>query len=91
MAVFAVVVVGAIVFIRYSEKKEEIPVAVETDITTESVDGAKQAENTIVVPEEAMEKDAYPEVNNLIKQYYQALVDGDMDTIKSIKSHSQKD
>ena len=40
------------------------------------------------MPEEALEKDAYPEVNNLIKQYYQALVDGDMETIRNIKNYT---
>ena len=38
-----------------------------------------------------MEKDAYPEVNSLVKQYYQALVDGDMETINSIKNFTDEE
>lgn len=79
-AVFAILIVGAIIFISVSEKKAEIPATVEVETD------AQNQEEVITVPEETLEKDAYPEVNSLIKQYYQALVDGDMETIRSIKS-----
>ena len=78
IAVFLLIIIGALAVITFSEKKEEIVATTEAEVA---------AEEEIVVPEEALEKDAYPEVNNLIKQYYQALVDGDMETIKSIKSY----
>lgn len=80
---FFVVIVGIFFLIRFSEKKEEAVVAAEMENVTQ--------EEGIAVPEEALEKDAYPEVNNLVKQYYQALVDGDMDTIKSIKNYTDED
>ena len=79
MAVFLLIIIGALAAITFSEKKEESVATTEVEVAAE--------EEAIVVPEEALEKDAYPEVNNLIKQYYQALVDGDIDTIKSIKSY----
>ena len=80
IVVFLVIIIAAMAVITFSEKKEEIVATTEAEVITEE-------EDVLVVPEEALEKDAYPEVNNLIKQYYQALVDGDMDTIKSIKSY----
>lgn len=49
------------------------------------------AEEESVVMVEALEQDAYPEVNNLVKQYFQALVDGDMDAIHKIKSFTDEE
>ncbi len=81
-AVFLVIIVMAFVTIGFMEKKEEeAPALAETENVSEG-------EESLTVPEEALEKDAYPEVNNLVKQYYQALVDGDMDTIKGIKNYT---
>ncbi len=80
MAVFLVVVVGALFLGKIMEKQSESVVAV-------APENSSEGETEVVsVPEEALEKDAYPEVNNLIKQYYQALQDGDVETIRSIKS-----
>ena len=79
IAVFSLIIIGALAVITFSEKQEEMAAAVAAENEAE--------EDVIAVPEEALEKDAYPEVNNLIKQYYQALVTGDMETIKTIKSH----
>ena len=84
IAVFLVIIIAAMCVITVSEKKEEIVPTAETEVATTVTEAE---EDVLVVPEEALEKDAYPEVNNLVKQYYQALVDGDMDTIKKIKSY----
>ncbi len=43
-------------------------------------------EGTIEVPVEPLEEDAYPEINTLVKKYYQAMADGDIATLKSIKN-----
>ena len=83
IAVFLVFIVGALVVITFSENQEEAVATAEVQTAAE--------EEKIVVPEEALEKDAYPEVNNLVKQYYQALVDGDMETIKSIKNYTDEE
>lgn len=80
---FLVIVIGAFFVLRILEKQEEAVAVAETETVGE--------ENGITVPEEALEKDAYPEVNNLVKQYYQALVDGDMETIRSIKNHIEEE
>ena len=79
VAVFMLVIIGTLAVITFSEKKEEVAATAAAETAA--------GENTIVVPEEALEKDAYSEVNNLIKQYYQALVSGDMETIKTIKNY----
>ena len=80
VAAFLVILIGAFFVIDVSEKQEEAVAQAELEKVTE--------EEGFAVPEEALEKDAYPEVNNLIKQYYQALVDGDVETIKSIKNYT---
>lgn len=85
IAVFLVIIVAAMCVITFSEKKEEIVPTTETEVATTVTEA--EEEDVLVVPEEALEKDAYPEVNNLVKQYYQALVDGDMDAIKKIKNY----
>ncbi len=78
---FLVIIIAAFVTVGLMERKEEAPVIAETENLSEG-------EEALAIPEEALEKDAYPEVNNLVKQYYQALVDGDMDMIKSIKNYT---
>ncbi len=80
IAVFLVFIAGTLAVITFSENQEKVVATAEAEAETAE-------EEKIVVPEEALEKDAYPEVNNLVKQYYQALVDGDMETIKSIKNY----
>lgn len=80
-AVFLAVVIVALALSIMAEKKSTTTAVIVPE------DSSIDAETEVVaVPEEALEKDAYPEVNNLIKQYYQALVEGDMETIRSIKS-----
>ena len=83
IASFFAIIIGAILIVNLSEKQEEVAAIAEVENVTE--------EEAIMVPEEALEKDAYPEVNNLVKQYYQALVDGDMETIKSIKNYTDEE
>ena len=39
---------------------------------------------TIVVPTEPLEENAYPEINAVVKQYYQAMADGDVDTLQTV-------
>ena len=81
---FLAVIVAAFSVITISENQKELAAIAE-------IEEAAAQDDAIVVPEEALEKDAYPEVNNLVKQYYQALVDGDMETIKSIKNYTDEE
>ena len=83
IAVFLIIIAGVFSVMSFSEKKKEAIAIAEKEAVAE--------EEGIVVPEEALEKDAYPEVNNLVKQYYQALVDGDMETINSIKNYTDEE
>ena len=84
IAVFLVVIVASFSIITITDKSKEMAAIAE-------IEEAAAQEDVIVVPEEALEKDAYPEVNNLVKQYYQALVDGDMETINSIKNYTDEE
>ena len=79
IGVFLVIIILAFSIIGIKDTKAELATVAEVETEVK--------EEAIAVPEEALEKDAYPEVNNLVKQYYQALVDGDMDTIRTIKNY----
>lgn len=61
-----------------------------TEEVAVEVPDAENGGNTIQVPEEALQENAYPEVNHLIQVYYQALAEGDLDTIRSIKNHTEE-
>ena len=85
MIAIAVVVFVAIVIIavavstaigKNSQSSEVAAAIVETESSTE--------EETLVVPDDPLETDAYPEVNALVKKYYQAMVDGDLETLSGI-------
>lgn len=95
VVVFFTVVALALVVLSTVEKKQEA--AAVAEVSTQEAEQASleeteaAAEEGITVLEEALEKDAYPEVNNLIKQYFQALVEGDMETISKIKSFTDEE
>lgn len=78
---FLAVVIIALILIAMMETRTVASTAVPS-----TEEGSEVSAEEVAVPEEALEKDAYPEVNNLVKQYYQALADGDLETIRSIKS-----
>lgn len=61
-------------------------VAAETQETDQASLSSGDMQTELVVPETALELNAYPEVNALIATYYQAMADGDADTIASIQS-----
>ncbi|MDD3369940.1 MAG: SH3 domain-containing protein [Lachnospiraceae bacterium] len=49
--------------------------------------GAETETTEIAVPEEALQKDAYPEVNALIAKYYEALSQGDSAAIEAMDNN----
>ncbi len=49
--------------------------------TVETTEGIDIANVDVTVPEVPMEKDAIPEINELVHTYYQAMVEGDTDTM----------
>ncbi len=75
---FVVVIVGAITISTIAAKKSQNVDAV--------LDSAEVEEVEYQIPEDPLEVDAYPEVNELMKRYYQAEAEGDVETVKSIKS-----
>lgn len=83
MAVFifiALVVVAIVVSTIIGKNKVTDETAVAAIIETES---SSEAE-TIVVPTDPLEENAYPEINAVVKQYYQVMADGDVDTLHSV-------
>jgi len=67
------------------KKKEakEAALAAENEQVQSSMEEGSVA---ISIPEIPLEKDAYPEVNDLINKYYTARAEGDTDTMKQINS-----
>lgn len=76
----ALVVVAVVVSTAIGQKAQssEVAAIVETTVTETA------EEETLTVPDEPLEEDAYAEVNTVVKQYYQAMADGDMETLLSI-------
>lgn len=44
--------------------------------------------SVIPVPDVPLEENAYPEINELLQNYYKAMADGDIDTVASLKSYT---
>ncbi|MGL5259157.1 MAG: SH3 domain-containing protein [Lachnospiraceae bacterium] len=75
----------AIILIGIGSIMRQSKVASETIVAE-----AKETEGgsvQFVIPEEPLEVDAYPEVVNLVKQYFQAISDGDVTTIHQISNY----
>lgn len=80
VVVFVLLVIGAITLSSVLGKKSD---GKEVAI----ISGTESEEpESIAVPQEPFEVDAYPEINTLFKTYYQALADGNVDTILTIKT-----
>lgn len=80
MPVVLVLCVAVTVAIAINANRRE-DTGEETAGTTENIDIANVA---VAVPEVPMEKDAIPEINELVKTYYQAMVEGDTDTMSRL-------
>lgn len=81
MVVFiALVVVAVVVSTTLGEKSPSAEVAAVAETT---VAATTEEATTLAVPDEPLQEDAYTEVNELVKKYYQAMADGDLDTLLS--------
>lgn len=80
IAVFIVVVAAVLVLTNYLGNKAPVT---EQSITATTESGV---DNQYVVTEEPLEVDAYPEINELMRKYYDASAAGDVATIESIKT-----
>lgn len=78
--VFVALVLVAVVVSTALGKNPKTSEAAAAVLETES---STEAE-TITVPDEPLEEDAYPEINTVVKQYYQAMADGDVATLQTI-------
>lgn len=62
-----------------ANKKEETE-----EETVETAEDINISNSQVTVPEVPMEKDAVPEINELVSTYYQAMVEGDTDTMSKL-------
>lgn len=85
IAVFlALVVVAVVVSTMLGEKKipsSEVVAVVETTVEESTEEAA-----TLVIPDEPLQENAFAEINELVKKYYQAMAEGDVDTLLSIST-----
>lgn len=75
IGIFSLIIVLVVVFKGINTKEEEV----QTKATVSS--GS--------VSEEPLEENAYPEVNELVKNYYKALADGDMDAVVANRNYTE--
>lgn len=82
VVIFIALVAAAIVISTSIGKKAQSSEAAAIVETT--VSATETEEETLVVPDEPLEEDAYAEVNAVVKEYYKAMADGDIDTLLAI-------
>lgn len=75
------VAVTVVIAVNANKRKSEEEQKVEA---TEEVD---MSNTTIAVPQVALEQDAVPEINELFDTYYNAIVEGDTDTMDKLVDH----
>lgn len=68
------------------DKTDDVAGTPATTEVTDVSDGNSLVETALTVPDVSLEKEAYEAVNTLMQTYYQAVADGDVDTIASIQS-----
>ena len=81
MPIVLVICVAATIVIAINANKRKV-VDEETVETTEEID---LPSTLISVPEVPLELDAVPEINELVNEYFQARVDGDIDTMRRLR------
>lgn len=88
MPVFLIVCVLVTVLIAINanqkaalEKEAELAAATVESTEVQTIDAS------IVAPELALEENAYPEVNSLVKAYYDSLANGDIEAIAKVNTH----
>ncbi len=82
VVVFVALVIAAVLISTTLGAKSPSTEAVAVAEITVAV--ATEEETTLEVPDEPLQENAIVEVNELVKKYYQAMADGDMDTLLSI-------
>lgn len=79
LIVFLLAIVAAIVITSELAKK--------TSVTEEIIPVSEEVvSEELTIPEEALEEDAYPEINDLMNKYYTASANGDVATIEGLRT-----
>lgn len=87
--VFPIILIAAVavtVTIALQAGSDKVAAAEPSESGQASLSDGDDAPTELVVPDTALELNAYPDVNALIVTYFQAMADGDADTIASIQS-----
>lgn len=79
--VVLLICLGITIFVAVSANQKK-----ETFVEPTGTEVAETEETGLVVPDDEMEHNAYPEINELMVEYYKALAAGDMDTICTLVS-----
>ena len=74
----AAVIIALVVTSALAKNNKEVAVVDTPDVI--------ETEEEFVIPEDPMEEDAVPEINDLMKKYYNAAAAGDSDTISSLRT-----
>lgn len=80
--VFVICVLITVVIAVSANKKKA-----EQEETVEASEEVDMASNLIAVPEVPLEQDVVPEINELFSKYYEAIVEGDTETIAKMVDH----
>ncbi len=85
--IFLIAVVALTVVLALRERNPRVSETVDngTDVQLTVSDGNTDATAGIEVPDVPFEENAYPEVNALILAYFNAMAEGDADTIESLQ------
>ena len=91
VGVFAVIViiVAVLNMAKTNKTQTDVPESIVVDETVAGTDNNDASTDVIPVPEDPLQQDAYPEVNDLVTRYYTALQAGDTDAIAGMKSNLQ--
>lgn len=89
MPIALVVCVGITVLIAVSvNQKDSLQDEAQALLEQNSSEGeGASLDTTGITPEYALEENAHPEINNIVKTYYKAQVDGDTDTVSKLNTH----
>lgn len=82
----ACVAITVVIALNAGKARDTEAEAASTD-TTVSDSNVEQVEQQVAVTEEELKNNAYPEVNALIMDYYQAVVNGDVDKVLTISNN----
>ncbi|MCR5596464.1 MAG: SH3 domain-containing protein [Lachnospiraceae bacterium] len=90
LPVFIVIlgIVVAIIAVSAHNSKKAKEAEAQAAAEAAAAESQIKVETAVVsIPEVSLEEDAYPAVNELFKTYYEAMAEGDLDTVRSINNN----